>query len=211
MNNWNEERQIKSKINNDVSEELFKRVKRDFDNNVANYKNEISSLSKKYCENKSKQFKDYILKFINGSPTLNEKQKNSLADVIANYKDIEIEKDADSIFIKNELKKGPKILSQFINKYDSNKLCQKYNSVIAECIIEIFSKVQSSHLTSLEVWGQCLNNEIDKQIVSLSPQLSNRAEKIKLLDDRIAKLKKNKEDLNEYYNRINELVEWKSM
>ena len=198
------------KVNSATSDKLFDKVKEEFNSNKTLYMTEIINISREYFEKNIQNIKENLLKFINGNPNLNEKQKNSLSGVIVNYRDIEIERDVDKIFIKSRLKKWPKIISGLLTELDVNKVSNQYNRAISDCIDEIFEKVQENNFVTLEEWIKCLIEEIESQIVKLSPKLSTRADKIIEIESRISKLIRNRYELNSDYERINDLISWKS-
>lgn len=207
--NFFDEKSLQVNIDRKTSDELFVRVKKEFDIKAENSKNQIYDKSKGFYDLKSEEIKRQLLDLIDVTDALTDVQKSLLKNIIMDYEDIKFNKKSDDIFIENELK--VKIFGIFtINKYDSNSLSKVFNENIRDGIDKVFGEISQSHKNSFVKWLYNLVQSLESNIVRFNPALLAKAEEIDNQSKEINLLENDQDKLEHYLIKLKDLIAWKN-
>lgn len=169
----------------------------------------IDQSSRDLWERKAEETKNALLMIVENSPTIEDDKKKELSDIILTYGSISFVD--ERVFKRAEFEKRLWLLGRVIhlNKINTRKLTDSYNYEYATSIDRIYKKLRRSHRVSFDDWREQLVDKIRNNIVNYSPKLSAQAVQIDEENKVIANLKRAYEDLTDYSEQIDALMDWK--
>lgn len=189
-----------------AAEELMKFVSDDYNVRLDEAIKAVGENSKVYWLNAVEVIKRGIAFAVANSPTLDDKKKDELAQLIL--------KDEKDMF-KNNYKFEKETFEVKIwgitvaNKIDTRKLVDSYNKLYCDELKNAFRVLKREHSSDFETWLNALINKIRVNVVDYSPKLSEKANIICEETKAIDGLKKTQMALRDYSDRIDSLMDWK--
>lgn len=189
-----------------AAEELMKFVSDDYNVRLDEAIKAVGENSKVYWLNAVEVIKRGIAFVVANSPTLDDKKKDELAQLIL--------KDEKEMF-KNNYKFEKETFEVKIwgitvaNKIDTRKLVDSYNKLYCDELKNAFRVLKREHSSDFETWLNALINKIRVNVVDYSPKLSEKANIIYEETKAIDGLKKTQMVLRDYSDRIDSLMDWK--
>lgn len=198
-------------IDKATSDALMEIVVEEYKKNVLAAKDILSDVLKKQWYADAQQLRNRLIEIITGSEALSAGQRNELSDIIINYRPLEFNDDADSIFIKKRFLRGNVLGLQLadLEKLNTRRLAGTYNEKIRKNISAIAAEMNNSYFTSFKNWEQSLASAIETNITEYNPQLRDMAEMIKEETDKIIELEDNQKTIGSSLEAIRELMAWK--
>lgn len=159
----------------------------------------------------AQQLRNRLIEIITGSEALSAGQRSELSDIIINYRPLEFNDDADSIFIKKRFLRGNVLGLQLadLEKLNTRRLAGTYNEKMNKNISLIAAEMNNSYFLSFKNWEQSLSAAIETNITEYNPQLRDMAEMIKEETDKIIELEDNQKTISSSLEAIRELMAWK--
>ena len=199
-------RETKLEADTAAAEELMKFVSDDYNVRLDEAIKAVGENSKVYWLNAVEVIKRGIAFVVANSPTLDDKKKDELAQLIL--------KDEKDMF-KNNYKFEKETFEVKIwgitvaNKIDTRKLVDSYNKLYCDELKNAFRVLKREHSSDFETWLNALINKIRVNVVDYSPKLSEKANIICEETKAIDGLKKTQMALRDYSDRIDSLMDWK--
>ena len=199
-------RDTKHEANTAAAEELMKIVSDDYNVRLDDAIKAVGEASKVYWLNAVEVIKRGIAFVVANSPTLDDKKKNELSQLIL--------KDEKEMF-KNNYKFEKETFQVKIwgipitNRIDTRKLADSYNKLYCEELQNAFRVLKTEHSSDFETWLNDLINKIRVNVVDYSPQLFEKANKICEETRAIDGLKKTQATLRDYSDKIDSFMDWK--
>lgn len=143
------------------------------------------------------------------SPDISQEKREELQELIEAFEHITFSVEVEKIFEKEIFEKHVwlKILRDYrLNKY---KLASRFNSSLKDSIDDIYLKMKNSHNKIFNDWQKSLFSAIEDNIINLNPMLRESKKQVDFYKDLIDSLRSAQNELNEYIEKINQLMEWK--
>ncbi len=206
---------IRHQINKAVADNLLKNVSTDFSDQCEKTAKLLNQKSQDYWTEKTKNLKYILAKIVSGSEVLTDERREELEKIIIKYeelkfKDIPTEKIFDKGNFQYNIKFGEHVFWQS-DHLKLAKLAKTYNSNFAESVESYYKTIEKSHFESAHTWIQSLLDEIYKNIVKYSPELSKQAEQIKNITNEISMWEQRKNKLDDYKEKLSSMMDWKSI
>ena len=194
----------KKEIDMATSDTLINIVRDSYRDNMMRAKTIIDDFTKEYWLENVEKFKKQLTSIITESNALTLEERNEISSIIMNYEPVSFDDEADDIFIKAKFLRG------FSEKLNNKKLVDKYNSKISKNIMELAIYRNDKCKESFYQWEQKLRDVIDQNITEYNPELSSIASNIALLSDDIRKLEKEQNAIQESFETIGNMIDWKT-
>ncbi len=192
-------------------DEVLKDVIEVYQVSMADAIEKINHIACNYWENNSKLLKDKLIELVTASDALSDKQKNTLSELIFNYRNITFDDKANSIFVKPKFLHGQLLgLNLFtFEKLNTSKLAREYNKTIANNIETIANSLNGTYYNSYKMWADELTAMIEKNIVELNPELQVLSDAIDNENEQIRILKENQQIISTSLCEIEGLISFK--
>ncbi len=206
--------EIEREIDKSAADSLFEDVKIQFSDSVTNANRILNENSRVFWQNNAEDMKKKLTAIILENDTIVEDKKNELAEIIATYQDIPLEKSTDEIFLREDFDKyvfsfGAIKIGQTY-RLNLSKLGMTYNRKLEEYVDSTYIKIKENHKSSFINWASELLENISKHIQELNPTLKGLVENIKKDSEKIADLESRQARLAEYIDQIENLMAWKN-
>jgi len=204
-------RSLKREADRAAADELLQNVADSFNRSLNEIQTKLDEQSRIYWEDQTADLKEQLSILVTGSPVLTEAEKEKLSQVIITYSNIEFDNDSGSIFEREEFEYSwiAKIVKGLIDRLNTEKLRDTYNSKLAEHIESIADDIGASHERSLQRWVESLVSTIIDNIVDFNPSLHNQSNLIKEETAKIAELEMKQKRLQQYTEDIHRMMDWK--
>ena len=211
----NSERVLEARTDVDAAaaDDLIAMLKEDYFVHATNTKENIENESIKYWLKGASDARQELLQLVTGSSILDDKKKNLLSEIILSYKDIDFEKRAEDIFVKEDFEANIRVGNLVIGstvKLNIDKLCRKFNSEIKESAQKIYEDASDSFIQSFELWILNLVHTLIDNIIDFNPSLAIQSQLIKEEEEHILELETRQKDLNRYMEQIRKMMDWKT-
>ncbi len=207
-------RATRTDIDAAVADDLIAMLREDYYEHATNAKETIDNASIKYWLDCASDAKKELLQLVTGSSVLDDKKKNLLSEIILSYKDIDFEKRAEDIFVKEDFEANIRLGNLIIGssvKLNVDKLCNKYNSEVRASARKIYEDASDSFIQSFELWILNLVHTLIENIIDFNPSLAIQSQLIKEEEEHILELENRQKELNKYMEQIRKMMEWKSV
>lgn len=203
---------LEKQIEKEVSESLLKEIKEQFTQDIHGNQTKLEMASQTYWLQASESFKNTMIDYVTKSEGISDEKKIELEKIIADYKTLTFEKNADMVFVFSELTKHWLKIGSFVigasNSLNLNKLKTRYNSSMRDNTSEMLNKLKTSHEGSFKTWKSNLINDLKDNIIKLNPDLRDLNNSIIQQEENIAKSENTKNRLNDYKVQIENLMNW---
>lgn len=188
------------------SDALIATIRDVFTTKIGEAQQLLETQSRAYWAAKTEQLKLLLSQIVTNSSALTDEKRTELSGIILEYQELAFDARAEAIFDKTAF------LHRFFgdaNRLNIDKLTRKYNSEMAQQVLEIYQFFETSHANSFDAWMRSLMATIIENIVEFSPQLHEQAEIIREETARIAELESRMIKLNDYTEQIRRMMDWK--
>lgn len=194
---------------NEVLEEVIETYKA----NMLEATKKINHIAFNYWENNTKLLKDELIDIVTASDALTDKQKQTLSELIFNYKNISYDDQANVIFVKPKFLQGHLLgLDLFMfERLNTKKLEKEYNKTVANNIESIATDLNSNYYSSYQQWQEELSMMIEQNIVELNPQLQVMFEQIANETEGINRLETSQQKIRTALSEIENLISFKTI
>lgn len=173
----------------------------------------INHIAFNYWENSTKLLKDELIDIVTASDALTDKQKQTLSQLIFNYKNISYDDKATVIFDKPKFLQG-RLLGLDLFRFERlniKKLEKEYNKTVANNIENIATDLNTNYHTSYQQWQEELSTMIRKNIVELNPQLQVISDQIANETEGINRLETSQQRIRTALSEIENLISFKTI
>jgi hypothetical protein len=196
-----------------AADDLIAMLKEDYYVHATNTKENMENESIKYWLKGAADARQELLQLVTGSTILDDKKKNLLSEIILSYKEIDFEKRADDIFVKEDFEANIRVGNLVIGstvKLNIDKLCRKFNSEIKESAQKIYEVASDSFIQSFELWILNLVHTLIDNIIDFNPSLAVQSQLIREEEEHILELENRQKELNRHMEQIRKMMDWKT-
>ena len=203
---------MKQEVGRETSDIIIQNINADFEEDYEKAQQSIDTASREYWRVTTEAVREKLVKMIAGSSVLSEDRREEIAKIILTYEDIQFDRTADQIFIKNNfvfaLHIGKLRIGESI-KLNLDKLTKTYNNEMKHAVDKISQDIQDYHRANFTLWISKLIETIIENIVDFSPELHEQSELIRMDARKIEELETRESRLIQYTERIKQLMDWK--
>ena len=194
-------------------DEVLSEVVETYKVSMADATRKINHIACNYWENNSKLLKDVLIDIVTASDALTDKQKQTLSELIFNYKNISFDDNASSIFVKPKFLHGHLLgLDLFMfEKLNTHKLAREYNKTVAQNIENIATDMNDNYYNSYKKWQDELSSMIERNIVDLNPELQVISDSIDNETEKINRLETSQQIIRTSLSEIENLISFKEV
>lgn len=199
----------REKIDSIAADQLLSQVKDKFNDAINRAQMILFQSSSKYWKTQAEELRKKLLIIVLASPDISQEKREELQELIEAFEHITFSVEVEKIFEKEIFEKHVwlKILRDYrLNKY---KLASRFNSSLKDSIDDIYLKMKNSHNKIFNDWQKSLFSAIEDNIINLNPMLRESKKQVDFYKDLIDSLRSAQNELNEYIEKINQLMEWK--
>ena len=173
----------------------------------------INHIAFSYWENNTKLLKDELISIVTASDALTDKQKQTIVELIFNYKNITYDDNANAIFVKPKFLQGHLLgLDLFMfERLNVKKLEKEYNKTVVNNIESIANDLNTKYYNSYQQWQEELSMMIEQNIVELNPQLQVMFEQIANETEGIIRLETSQQKIRTALSEIENLISFKTI
>lgn len=197
----------------ETADEVLHEVIEKYKVNMVDATKKINHIACNYWENNSQLLKNELIELVTVSDALTDKQKETLSELIFNYKNISYADKASSIFVKPKFLQGHLLgLDLFMfERLNTSKLANEYNKTVAKNIESIASDMNVNYHNSYKKWQDDLSAMIEMNIVELNPELQVISDSIDNETEKINNLETSQQRIKSSLNEIENLIPFKTV
>lgn len=213
---WDSKKTLDSeqrKASSETVDEVLNVVIETYKTRMAYAAEEVNNIACTYWENNSRKLKDELIDIVTASDALSDKQKETLSELIFNYRNITYVDKADNIFVKPKFLKWHLLgvdLLQF-EKLNTSKVAKVFNKAVTKDMDTIATEMDETYRHSYDIWQEELNSIIERNIVDLNPELQVISDAIDNETERINHLETCQQKIRTSLNEIENLISFKSI
>ena len=195
-------------IKNRTSSELLGIVKQRFYVLGKDVGNVLFEKSKEYWESCSDKMKCELINIISDSKDLDNSKKAEISNIIISFNNVQFVNTTDEIFTMSNFERKVSRLTRRSN-LDISKLEKKFNELMFRTIDDCRDKMKITHENNFVIWHENLTRTIKNNIVEYSPKLLALSNTIKDEKQQIIDLQSKIEILNNYSEKVRQMMDWK--
>ena len=209
--NKNEMDTSRSEIDKATSDEIIGIVVERYKKSIIDAQEKASAVTKKHWMDNAEALKNTLVAIITGSDALSSKQREELTEIIINHQGLDVDDEANKIFVKAKYLKGQIFGFRLSTseRLDTKRLANNFNDMIAKSIKAMSVDLNNNCYEAFKIWQTHLCSVIEENITELNPQLKQIAELIKEETDKINELADNQQTISSSLDAIKELMDWK--
>ena len=209
--NKNEMDTSRSEIDKATSDEIIGIVVGRYKKSIIDAQEKASAVTKKHWMDNAEALKNTLVAIITGSDALSSKQREELTEIIINHQGLDVDDEANKIFVKAKYLKGQIFGFRLSTseRLDTKRLANNFNDMIAKSIKAMSVDLNNNCYEAFKIWQTHLCSVIEENITELNPQLKQIAELIKEETDKINELADNQQTISSSLDAIKELMDWK--
>ena len=209
--NKNEMDTSRSEIDKATSDEIISIVVERYKKSIIDAQEKASAVTKKHWMDNAEVLKNTLVAIITGSDALSSKQREELTEIIINHQGLDVDDEANKIFVKAKYLKGQIFGFRLSTseRLDTKRLADNFNDMIAKSIKTMSADLNDNCYEAFKIWQTHLCSVIEENITELNPQLKQIAELIKEETDKINELADNQQTISSSLEAIKELMDWK--
>ena len=209
--NKNEMDTSRSEIDKATSDEIISIVVERYKKSIIDAQGKASAVTKKHWMDNAEVLKNTLVAIITGSDALSSKQREELTEIIINHQGLDVDDEANKIFVKAKYLKGQIFGFRLSTseRLDTKRLADNFNDMIAKSIKTMSADLNDNCYEAFKIWQTHLCSVIEENITELNPQLKQIAELIKEETDKINELADNQQTISSSLEAIKELMDWK--
>lgn len=209
--NKNEMDTSRSEIDKATSDEIIGIVVERYKKSIIDAQEKANAVTKKHWMDNAEALKNTLVAIITGSDALSSKQREELTEIIINHQGLDVDDEANKIFVKAKYLKGQIFGFRLSTseRLDTKRLANNFNDMIAKSIKAMSVDLNNNCYEAFKIWQTHLCSVIEENITELNPQLKQIAELIKEETDKINELADNQQTISSSLDAIKELMDWK--
>lgn len=212
---WREKRQERDKAIRDINiaaaDLLLSQTKVRFRKEILLALESLFQCSTTYWMTIAEELRKALLSVVLASADISQEKRKELQGLIEGFEQIPFPVKVDEIF-KKEIFETHAFFKIFEDhRLNKLKLASRFNSSLKEGIDNIYLQMKNSHKQIFTDWQRRLFSVIEDNITDLNPQLREAKKQVSFYKGLIESLKTAQEALNEYIDRINQLMDWKTI
>lgn len=209
--NKNEMDTSRSEIDKATSDEIISIVVGRYKKSIIDAQEKASAVTKKHWMDNAEVLKNTLVAIITGSDALSSKQREELTEIIINHQGLDVDDEANKIFVKAKYLKGQIFGFRLSTseRLDTKRLADNFNDMITKSIKAMSADLNDNCYEAFKIWQTHLCSVIEENITELNPQLKQIAELIKEETDKINELADNQQTISSSLEAIKELMDWK--
>ena len=209
--NKNEMDTSRSEIDKATSDEIISIVVGRYKKSIIDAQEKASAVTKKHWMDNAEALKNTLVAIITGSDALSSKQREELTEIIINHQGLDVDDEANKIFVKAKYLKGQIFGFRLSTseRLDIKRLADNFNDMITKSIKTMSVDLNNNCYEAFKIWQTHLCSVIEENITELNPQLKQIAELIKEETDKINELADNQQTISSSLEAIKELMDWK--
>ena len=209
--NKNEMDTSRSEIDKATSDEIISIVVGRYKKSIIDAQEKASAVTKKHWMDNAEVLKNTLVAIITGSDALSSKQREELTEIIINHQGLDVDDEANKIFVKAKYLKGQIFGFRLSTseRLDTKRLADNFNDMITKSIKTMSVDLNNNCYEAFKIWQTHLCSVIEENITELNPQLKQIAELIKEETDKINELADNQQTISSSLDAIKELMDWK--
>lgn len=209
--NKNEMDTSRSEIDKATSDEIISIVVGRYKKSIIDAQEKASAVTKKHWMDNAEVLKNTLVAIITGSDALSSKQREELTEIIINHQGLDVDDEANKIFVKAKYLKGQIFGFRLSTseRLDTKRLADNFNDMITKSIKTMSVDLNNNCYEAFKIWQTHLCSVIEENITELNPQLKQIAELIKEETDKINELADNQQTISSSLEAIKELMDWK--
>lgn len=194
-----------------ASDETIKAVIEQYKYNIVEANEKLSKELREFWHDRTQELKSTLIAIVTDSDALTDGQRRALSEIIMDYKDIELNDDAENIFIKKKFLRG-NVLGLKLNddeRLNIKRLTSIYNDRIEESVQQMSTRMNDNYYTSYKPWVQNLHATIENNIVDYNPKLRSMSDMIGEETEKITELENDQDTIERSLAAIEEMMAWK--
>ena len=209
--NKNEMETSRSEIDKATSDEIISIVVGRYKKSIIDAQEKASAVTKKHWMDNAEALKNTLVAIITGSDALSSKQREELSEIIINHQGLDVDDEANKIFVKAKYLKGQIFGFRLSTseRLDTKRLADNFTDMITKSIKAMSADLNDNCYEAFKIWQTHLCSVIEENITELNPQLKQIAELIKEETDKINELADNQQTISSSLEAIKELMDWK--
>lgn len=209
--NKNEMDNSRGEIDKATSDEIISIVVGRYKKSIIDAQEKASAVTKKHWMDNAEALKNTLVAIITGSDALSSKQREELSEIIINHQGLDVDDEANKIFVKAKYLKGQIFGFRLSTseRLDTKRLANNFNDMITKSIKAMSVDLNDNCYEAFKIWQAHLCSVIEENITELNPQLKQIAELIKEETDKINELADNQQTISSSLDAIKELMDWK--
>ncbi len=206
------QKEARRTIDQEVAEELAAFVKDEYKQHLQNRHEDIDQNSRAYWSDRTEDLRKLLLVIVTGSDVLTEDRRDELQQIIISYQKLELDvSHADEIFKAKDFERAINLgfISLKISDHlNLDKLAKTYNDNLSDNVQRDYNEIQTKHEETAYAWMDNLLDEIRENIVEFSPELSKKAEHLRMVKQEIERLMDRRKTLEGYTEELFAMLDW---
>ncbi len=200
-------------VDKETSDRLLKFVVKEFRKNMVDAQERLGEAARQHWQENERVYREEMIRLINGSDALPEKQRAELSNVILSYQDFRYDDGADKVFIKAKFLRGNVLGIRLVasERLNTARLAASYNTKIRHNIGEMAQLINKGCFSSFEAWQKNLQALIEENITIYNPELRELTESIREESERILELQTNRQTISNSFQTMEHMMSWKEL
>ena len=199
----------REEIDTTVADQLLSQVKDSFNMTIHRAQSVLHQSSSNYWKERAEELRKQLLIVVLASPDISQEKREELQGLIEGFEQIAFSVEVEKIFEKEIFERHALFKIFEDHHLNKRKLASRFNRTLKEEIDNMYLKMKNSHRQIFTDWQQRLFSVIEDNITDLNPQLREAKKQVAFYKDLIESLRAAQDALNEYIEKINQLMEWK--
>jgi hypothetical protein len=188
---------------------LLEQVKEKFNAAINRVQTVLFHASSNYWMARAEDLRKKLLIVVLASPDISQEKRDELQGLIEGFERITFSGEIEKIFEKEIFERHSFFKFFEDHRLNKRKLASRFNNTLKEGIDSIYLQMKNSHKQIFNDWQKRLFTVIEDNITDLNPQLREAKKQVAFYKDLIESLRAAQEALNEYIEKINQLMDWK--
>ncbi len=200
----------RKEIDKSAADLLLEQVKENFNQIIHQAQDVLFEGSSDYWVTAAEELRGKLLAVVLKSTDIAQEKREELQGLIEQFEQITFSGEVEKIFEKEIFER--RVLFKIFEDHHLNKrkLAAHFNNSLENGINSIYAQMETSHKHIFIDWQKRLFSAIEDNITELNPELREAKNQVEFYEDLIDSLKEAQEKLNEYIDKINRLMSWRS-
>ena len=199
----------REEIDTAAADQLLAQVKEKFNLAVTRAQTILFQSSSNYWKTQAEELRKQLLIVVLASPDISQEKRAELQGLIEGFEQIAFTGEIEKIFEREIFERHAFFKIFEDHRLNKRKLTSRFNSSLKEGIDDIYLQMKSSHKQIFTDWQKRLYSVIEDNITDLNPELREAKKQVTFYKGLIESLRAAQEALNEYIEKINQLMDWK--
>ncbi len=199
----------REEIDTTAADQLLDQVKEKFNLAFNRAQTVLFQSSSNYWKTRAEELRKKLLIVVLASPDISQEKREELQGLIEGFEQIAFSVEVEKIFEKELFERHAFFKIFEDHRLNKRKLASRFNSSLKDEIDNIYLQMKNSHKQIFTDWQKRLFSVIEDNITDLNPLLREAKKQVAFYKDLIESLRAAQEALNEYIDKINQLMDWK--